>query len=250
MKYKKRYGENTGLGYYTCWQKEKENGCIYCGNPATTREHCPSKVFLSEPYPEDLPTIPACFECNNSFSEDEKYVACFLDILKSTVYSDINPFPETVERLSNDNKLAATLKEEIKLEDSKICYEVNEKRMARILNKLAICHAGFEFDYVDFDNVPFIKYNLIFELSDDQINDFNCIPEINIATEVGSREISTPFIIQNISSGEAIAFAFWNDVQEGRYRYQVYLNSDGQVVVKIIIFEFLYCEVIFEKQEI
>ena len=49
---------------------------------------------------------------------------------------------------------------------------------------------------------------------------------------------------------ETIAFAFWNDVQEGRYRYQVYLNSDGQVVVKIIIFEFLYCEVIFEKQEI
>lgn len=29
--------------------------CIYCGAPATTREHAPSKAFLKKPYPSDLP---------------------------------------------------------------------------------------------------------------------------------------------------------------------------------------------------
>ena len=48
--------------------------CIYCGNPSDTREHAPSKVFLRKPYPEDdLPVLPACKKCNNSFSDDELY---------------------------------------------------------------------------------------------------------------------------------------------------------------------------------
>ena len=55
------------MGYFTSWDKSREKGCIYCGKPATTREHIPSKAFLIEPYPEDLATLPACFECNNGF---------------------------------------------------------------------------------------------------------------------------------------------------------------------------------------
>lgn len=79
MEQRKRPGGDGGLGYYTSWEKSKSNGCIYCGECATTREHTPSKTFLIEPYPENLPTIPACFACNNGYSEDEKYVVCFLD---------------------------------------------------------------------------------------------------------------------------------------------------------------------------
>lgn len=71
----KRPGGTDGLGYYTAWEKSSENGCIYCGKPAFTREHVPSKAFLTRPYPQDLATVPACFECNNGFSSDEKYVS-------------------------------------------------------------------------------------------------------------------------------------------------------------------------------
>ena len=52
--------------------------CIYCGKPSNTREHCPSKVFLEKPYPDDLPVLPACFECNNSFSSDELYTKMYI----------------------------------------------------------------------------------------------------------------------------------------------------------------------------
>ena len=42
--------------------------CVYCGNAAGTRDHVPPKVLLDEPYPPDLPPVPACDECNNRFS--------------------------------------------------------------------------------------------------------------------------------------------------------------------------------------
>ena len=56
---KKRRESNSGMGYYTCWEKGRPSGCIYCGKPANTREHVPSKTMLIEPFPENLPTIPA-----------------------------------------------------------------------------------------------------------------------------------------------------------------------------------------------
>lgn len=86
MRQRKRPGGIDGYGFYTSWKKSNENGCIYCGDDAKTREHVPSKAFLVEQYPENLPTMLACFKCNNGYSEDENYVACFLDMLKSKVY--------------------------------------------------------------------------------------------------------------------------------------------------------------------
>jgi hypothetical protein len=60
------------------YSKGHDMKCIYCGESANTREHVPSKVFLSRPYPENLPTVPACFDCNNSFSEDELFLSLFM----------------------------------------------------------------------------------------------------------------------------------------------------------------------------
>lgn len=53
--------------------------CVYCGTTPDTRDHCPSKVLLDEPYPDNLPVVEACLACNQSFSLDEQYVACFLE---------------------------------------------------------------------------------------------------------------------------------------------------------------------------
>lgn len=247
MEQKKRYGGNSGLGYYTSWEKSKDNGCIYCGKPATTREHSPSKVFLLEPYPENLPTMPACFECNNGYSEDEKYTACFLDILKRYVYSDYSRQTQTDGRLASDEKLKQTLQEQIQLKDGKVYYQPDEQRILRILLKLARCHAGFEFDHVDFDSKHTdVWFDFLFNISEDILLDFNSIPTMDKAPEVGSRGVVAPFIIQNITTGEATGIALWNEVQENQYRYQVSLNESGIITVKIVIYEFLYCEINFE----
>ena len=53
--------------------------CIYCGSFTETKDHIPSKVLLDKPYPDHIPTVPACLPCNQSFSLDEEYLACLIE---------------------------------------------------------------------------------------------------------------------------------------------------------------------------
>ena len=52
--------------------------CIHCGS-TETRDHCPSRILLDEPYPAHLPVVPACAKCNAGFSLDEEYFACLVE---------------------------------------------------------------------------------------------------------------------------------------------------------------------------
>src|SRR5947209_4242750 len=57
--------------------------CVFCGGPDETADHVPSRVFLDEPYPENLPCVSACADCNRNFSLDEEYVACLLGCVQA-----------------------------------------------------------------------------------------------------------------------------------------------------------------------
>jgi hypothetical protein len=37
------------------------------------------KVFLEQPYPDDVATVPACKVCNGGAGRDEEYVACLIE---------------------------------------------------------------------------------------------------------------------------------------------------------------------------
>ena len=53
--------------------------CAYCGKDKTlTRDHVPPQVLLAKPYPANLPTVPACYDCNRSFKSDDDYTASVL----------------------------------------------------------------------------------------------------------------------------------------------------------------------------
>jgi hypothetical protein len=54
--------------------------CYACGGAPATRDHVPPKVFLDEPYPENLPVVGSCRTCNEGASLDEEYVACVLEV--------------------------------------------------------------------------------------------------------------------------------------------------------------------------
>lgn len=75
---------------------------------------------------------------------------------------------------------------------------------------------------------------------------FEETPETNLLPEVGSRSCATPYIVQNVETGQVVAFMFWNDVQEGQYRYQVSYNETCGICVKIVIYEMLYSRVDFD----
>ena len=52
--------------------------CVYCGEPATTKDHVPPRCLLEKPYPTNLRTVPCCSRCNSKFSLDEQYFLILL----------------------------------------------------------------------------------------------------------------------------------------------------------------------------
>ena len=64
------------------YNKKGQFKCIYCYKQADSREHIPSKIFLNEPYATNLAILPSCTNCNNSYSENEQYLACLIDYVQ------------------------------------------------------------------------------------------------------------------------------------------------------------------------
>jgi hypothetical protein len=55
--------------------------CAYCDDPATTRDHVPSKKLFTPPLPDNLITVPACDRCNNGASDDDEVFRNELSIM-------------------------------------------------------------------------------------------------------------------------------------------------------------------------
>lgn len=243
---KKRREGNLGLGYYTNWEKGRQNGCIYCGKTAGTREHVPSKSLLIEPFPENLPTIPACFECNNGFSADEEYFICFLEVLKSKVYVNYLISEHVSSILSKKESLHQLIESQIFSKDGYIYPSFDADRFTRIITKLAIGHAGYEYDDSNFDGATGLWFEFASNISEEYKAEFESPKLLDVIPEISSRFSCNACIIQNVDSGEAFALSDWISVQDKRYSYNVSLNDSGGVSVKMIILDFLYCQVDFE----
>jgi len=66
----------------------------------------PSKVLLVKPYPENLGIVPACFKCNNSFSNDELFLSILTEKLKIKHYGpQYTLSEETITRIKKNKKL-------------------------------------------------------------------------------------------------------------------------------------------------
>ncbi|MFD0682354.1 MULTISPECIES: hypothetical protein [unclassified Paenibacillus] len=84
--------------------------CVYCGNPAKTRDHVPPKSFYIEPLPVNLITVPCCYNCNHNFSTIEDYARTVLSSAREEVASAelaVELWHQKVERsLKRNIKLA------------------------------------------------------------------------------------------------------------------------------------------------
>lgn len=245
MHQKKRREKTDGLGYYTYWDKNRDCGCIYCGNIATTREHIPSKTFLIEPYPENLPTIPACFPCNNGFSFDEQYVAYYLEILKSHIFIGYNSNEKVLIALENIPALKHLIEYQIKEIDGNIHFGFDKERFIRIINKLATCHAGYDFDNVDFDGPVNTWFEFAPFLNEEQKQQFLQPQVMDKFPEISSRFSCNYCVLENLETGESFLLNDWIIVQKQRYKYHIYFNEAGGITVKMVILDILYCQVDF-----
>ena len=106
---------------YEFVDERQKSWCIHCGGwiaqLETNRDHAPSKSLLQKPYPENLPVMQVCKECNSGFSRDEEYLAAFLGaVLTGTTESTAQSSPSAKRILATNEKLRK------RIERSKISY--------------------------------------------------------------------------------------------------------------------------------
>lgn len=212
--------------------------CVYCAGATETRDHVPSKVFLDEPYPTNLPVVPACQSCNEGFSLDEEYVAC---LIECTLAGSVNPDDihrvKVREILVRRPVLASRLRRARReMLFGEVSFAIEPDRVRKVALKLARGHAAFELNEPQIGQPSSIAISpLLLTKAEERARFENSPasavwPEIGIWPEVGSRAM------QRTAAGEV-----WVVVQPSRYRYLT--STHDCVVVRMVISEYLGCEV-------
>jgi hypothetical protein len=214
--------------------------CVYCGAPPESRDHCPSKVLLDEPFPANLPVVGACVDCNNNFSLDEQYVACLIEavICGSAHPDDVSR--QNIKRILTDTpRLAARLKDSKRLDESgSLVWDVDTDRVRRVVLKLARGHIAYELNLPKIEEADRVSFAPLFLMSDEQRSEFESPGNnsLELWPEIGSQAFIHS--AKNMPSPESTE---WTVVQPGRYRYLV-SQSDGDFV-RLVLSEYLACRV-------
>jgi hypothetical protein len=215
--------------------------CAFCGGKTGTRDHCPSKVFLDEPYPENLPIVAACLKCNSGFSADEEYLACLLScVVAGSTEPELQPRNKTARILTCKPALQARLQQAMMDLNGDTQFIPEYGRVSAIVTKLAQGHGLFEMHELCTgkpDELSFIPLGL---MSQQQRDDFEN-PSSDVFSgwpEVGSRAMQRLLI-----SGTELLPRNWINVQSERYRYSATLGQG--IEIRIVIQEYLACRVLW-----
>lgn len=227
------------------------NGCIYCGGLAETRDHVPSRILLDPPYPENLPVVGACNKCNHSFSKDEQYLVC---LLESALAGTTDPQAIRRESVARAMERAPGLRKRIEaaktIHQGRVIFYPEEDRVKNVMLKLARGHAAFELSQPCKGNPDYFWCGPLAELTHEQREEFDAVHIQHLLGEIGSRNTQRMYILeakfQSYSSdGEQklqLVVNDWVDVQEGYYRYLA-IDDVGGIIIRIVISEYLACEV-------
>lgn len=224
--------------------------CIYCGKREETRDHVPSRILLDAPFPTNLPVVWACYACNNGFSRDEEYFACLIECARVGSTDPGSIQREQVARiLQRRPALRARIEAAKSIIDGEVVFTAEEARVENVIRKLAKGHAAFELSLA-FPREPssLIWWPMSF-MTEEQREAFNACHFTHLFGEVGSRGMQRLLVTQVVLKSPAgqlssldLIVNDWIDVQEGRYRYHA-IDDSGGVKIKIVLSEFIACEV-------
>jgi hypothetical protein len=222
------YGDERQLAY-----------CAFCGGETGTRDHCPSRVLLDEPYPENLPVVPACADCNSSFSADEEYLACLIAcvVAGSTDPSKISR-PKMRRILTESPALRARL-EQARVESSgRVIFKPEDERISKVVIKLAKGHALYELHEPCSETPDGIRFLPLELMSESERNAFEFPMTSAGWPEVGSRAL------QRLVIADSQPESAWLVVQSGMYRYHA--STESRASIRMVINEYLGCHVYWD----
>jgi hypothetical protein len=217
--------------------------CSYCGENPTTKDHVPSKILLDDPFPENLPIVPCCYDCNQDFSFDELYVACIIECIKcGTTNIDDLKRDKIKKALKKRESLHKKIIDSMSESEGQTVFSIEVNRLKNLILKLARGHAKYENSEPIFIEPAHLGFKPLHLMGQDEINLFMADAEIMKAPEVGSRAMQS-FLFDN----ENNILSDWKIVQKNNYSYSVAIGL-GTVSVKIIILDYLAAEIIWENE--
>ena len=237
-------GHSAGMAKVTNFGDVRQTGfCVHCGGPTKTKDHAPSKVFLDHPYPLTRPRLPSCGDCNNGFSDDEEYVAAFIEcVVQGTTDPDCLKRENVARALRRNSALRGRIERSRREAETLgggrlLMWTPEEEQVLRVALKLARCHAAYELNEPQLDNPDHLLVVPLVSLTEAQREHFETPPDTRVWPEAGSRAM-----LRLVEGGPGLAGG-WCTVQEGRYRYMAV--GAGLVIVRGVISEYLAYEVIW-----
>lgn len=218
--------------------------CIYCGGFPETVEHVPSRILLDNPLPENLPVVDACRECNTSFSLDEEYLACLLECVAAGTTEPTELSREKIKKsIARNGRLKSNLEQCRRIDgNGNIWWQPDEKRVKRIIVKLARGHTAYELGELLDEEPDFFSMRAIPTMSEAELQNFETPNDDYqlIWPEIGSRA----FLRATGKSIPPKKEGHWFVVQRNRYRY--WIDWQNGVEVRMMIGEYLACQIIWQ----
>lgn len=216
--------------------------CSYCGAWPDNRDHVPSRVLLETPYPDNLPVVESCTECNEGFSQDEEYLACFIEcVKKGTTDYDETFRPKVAKILRARPSIQRRIESSKKTgEQGEIIWKPEIDRVKNVVLKLARGHMVYELGLQHLEDPAVMDVVPAPLMTEEYISNFFSPTEYGefLYPEIGSRSFITLWKEKHKAYGE------WNVIQEGLCEYMI--GQSGGDWVKFIISDYLACKVVWD----
>jgi hypothetical protein len=143
--------------------------------------------------------------------------------------------------LRHSPSLAARIQASCHTDDSdRLIWKPEDLRVRNVVLKLARGHVAHHYSEPQLDDPVSIAVAPLDLLTDDQRRNFETPPESSLSPEIGSRAFVNLIVggdkLYDVESG-------WSILQLDRYRYLV--SQPGAIVVRIVLSEYLGCEVVW-----
>jgi len=229
--------------------QRQKSWCIHCGKSIaeveTNRDHVPSKGFLLQPYPPNLPRVQVCKACNVGFSPDEEYLFAFLgSVLTGSTEPERQCHPTAARVLKRNMKLRTRIERskeayETRGGETQVIWKPDAATVSRVIVKNARGHAFFEYGEPMLHAPQSVWCMPLQSLTVDEREDFENLMHSGLSgwPEVGSRMMTRIATGQDLSNG-------WVIVQDNIYRYAAV--QAGVMYVRSVIFEYLATEVYWD----
>lgn len=222
--------------------KRLKSWCVHCGSwlssTTTNLDHAPSKAFLLEPHPVNLPVLRVCVGCNNGHSLDEEYLSTFLACAIAGTTDPDRHTNRVARTLRHSPRLRSRIEASKKVVEqgdgtTTLIWDPEWDRVRRVVVKNARGHAFYEYGEPMLDEPVAITVRPLELLTDEERLAFES-PVGNGWPEVGSRMMTRILTGQDMDGP-------WIVVQDGVYRYTV--GQSGGLMVRTVLNEYLATEV-------